>query len=237
MRKFRYKAKDSRKEMVTGILEADTEQEALAKLSQMGYFPLSIERDEASAEEQSVPQSLGFFTKVRRRDITIFTRQLANTLGSKTGFPASEATSGQLLQPAAVWVAPGNFHMALIQKVNGIRIEINQEPPVHSCRPSVDVLFRSVARIYGPRALAVVLTGMGRDGLDGCAAIRKAGGRVLVQDQMSSVVWGMPGHVANAGLANQVLPLNQIADELTGAVSVGRTPSELVPSRSLTDRR
>jgi len=89
MRKFRYKAKDSRKEMVTGILEADTEQEALAKLSQMGYFPLSIERDEASAEEQSVPQSLGFFTKVRRRDITIFTRQLADLLES--GLPLMRA--------------------------------------------------------------------------------------------------------------------------------------------------
>ena len=89
MRKFRYKAKDSRKEMTTGILEAETEQEALAKLSQMGYFPLSIERDEASAEEQSVPQSLGFFTKIRRRDIAIFTRQLADLL--EAGLPLMRA--------------------------------------------------------------------------------------------------------------------------------------------------
>jgi len=89
MRKFRYTAKDNRKEMITGILEADTEQEALAKLSQMGYFPLSIERDEASAEEQSVPQSLGFFNRIRRRDITFFTRQLADLLES--GLPLMRA--------------------------------------------------------------------------------------------------------------------------------------------------
>jgi type II secretory pathway component PulF len=85
MQNFRYKAKDSRKEMITGILEAETEQEALAKLSQMGYFPLSIEREEASSEGQTDPLSLGFFTRIRRRDITVFTRQLADLL--EAGLP------------------------------------------------------------------------------------------------------------------------------------------------------
>jgi len=89
MRKFRYKAKDSGKEMITGILEAETEQEALAKLSQMGYFPLSIEREEASSEGQTDPLSLGFFTRIRRRDITFFTRQLADLL--EAGLPLMRA--------------------------------------------------------------------------------------------------------------------------------------------------
>ena len=87
---------------------------------------------------------------------------------------------------------------------------LNEDPPEQSCRPSVDVLFRSVAAAYGPAALAVVLTGMGRDGQAGCEAIRAAGGQVLAQDEATSVVWGMPGQVARAGLADRVLPLDEL---------------------------
>jgi two-component system chemotaxis response regulator CheB len=96
---------------------------------------------------------------------------------------------------------------------------------VHSCRPSIDVLFRSVAETYGAGTLAVVLTGMGQDGLRGCERVREVGGRVLAQDQASSVVWGIPGLVARADLADQVLPLDMMAPEISRRVRKGRSPS------------
>jgi two-component system chemotaxis response regulator CheB len=95
---------------------------------------------------------------------------------------------------------------------------LHQDPPENSCRPSVDVLLRSVARAYGRESLAVILTGMGQDGLRGCEAIREAGGQVVVQDEATSVVWGMPGYVARAGLADRVVPLSMIAREILDRV-------------------
>jgi len=97
-----------------------------------------------------------------------------------------------------------------------------QGPPENSCRPAVDVLFRSVAEVYKPHVLAVEMTGMGQDGLRGCQHIREAGGQILAQDQASSVVWGMPGFVANAGLADKVLPLDQLGGEILRRVRFGR---------------
>ena len=95
------------------------------------------------------------------------------------------------------------------------RTKINQNPPEHSCRPAVDVLFRSVAEVYKDKVLAVVLTGMGRDGALGCAMIKQTGGGILAQDEASSVVWGMPGLVAKQGLAEKVLNLEGLAEEIT----------------------
>jgi two-component system chemotaxis response regulator CheB len=91
---------------------------------------------------------------------------------------------------------------------------LHQDPPENSCRPAVDVLLRSVAQAYGPATLTVIMTGMGQDGLRGCQLLREAGGQILAQDEASSVVWGMPGFVARAGLADRVLPLAMIADEM-----------------------
>jgi two-component system chemotaxis response regulator CheB len=99
---------------------------------------------------------------------------------------------------------------------------VQQGPPENACRPAADPLFRSVASIYGRHTLAVVLTGMGQDGLRGCEAIRAAGGQILAQDEASSVVWGMPGFVVRAGLADKVLPLSMIAAEIVRRVKVGR---------------
>jgi two-component system chemotaxis response regulator CheB len=104
--------------------------------------------------------------------------------------------------------------MVLRRSGSTVVTALTQEPPENSCRPSVDVLFRSVHDVYGGRVLAVVLTGMGRDGLRGCEAIKQSGGSIVVQDEASSVVWGMPGFVARAGLADRTLPLDQIAREL-----------------------
>ncbi len=111
-----------------------------------------------------------------------------------------------------------------------MRIQTNQEPPENSCRPAVDVLFRSVAETYGAGALGVVMTGMGQDGLRGSERIREAGGQVFVQDEATSVVWGMPGFVANAGLADKVLPLHQLGSEIVRKVRAGQALTVSAPS-------
>jgi len=127
-----------------------------------------------------------------------------------------------VLKPGHAWIAPGDFHMVLEKNGTGFRTQTNQGPQENSCRPAVDVLFRSVADLFGPRVLSVILTGMGQDGLIGCEHIKDAGGRVIVQDENSSVVWGMPGFVAKAGLAEKVLPLNQIGQEIIKIANIGR---------------
>ena len=149
----------------------------------------------------------------------VFTKRLAERLTSQSQLEVSEGYSGAILQPGQAWVAPGDYHMIVERDGTDVQLRIHQNPPENSCRPAVDVLFRSVAKIYEAGVLAVVLTGMGQDGLHGCECIREAGGQVLVQDEASSVVWGMPGMVANAGLAARILPLDQMAGEITRRVS------------------
>jgi two-component system, chemotaxis family, protein-glutamate methylesterase/glutaminase len=129
-----------------------------------------------------------------------------------------------VLQAGRVYIAPGDFHMEVQASGTSVLLRLVQTPPENSCRPAVDVLFRSVARTYGARVLAIVLTGMGQDGLRGCETIHEAGGRVVVQDEATSIVWGMPGFVARAGLAEKVLPLETIAAEI-----VRRASAPLVP--------
>jgi two-component system chemotaxis response regulator CheB len=152
----------------------------------------------------------------------VFTRLLAERLNGHSPLTVREGAAGQELKAGEAWIAPGNFHMVLEKTATSSRIALQQEAPENSCRPAVDVLFRSVAQIYGASTLAVILTGMGQDGLRGCEVIREAGGQVLAQDEASSVVWGMPGFVANAGLADKVLPLDQIAGEIVRRVSLWR---------------
>ncbi|MFZ0992314.1 MAG: chemotaxis response regulator protein-glutamate methylesterase [Candidatus Sulfotelmatobacter sp.] len=149
----------------------------------------------------------------------IFTRLLAERLAAQCEIPVHEAIAGVVLSPAQVWIAPGNFHMTVKQAGVGSRLELNQEPPENSCRPSVDVLFRSVAEVYGAGALAVVMTGMGSDGVVGAERIRQCGGEVIVQDEPSSVVWGMPGLVYASGQADAVYPLNQLGQAIASRVS------------------
>lgn len=144
----------------------------------------------------------------------LFTRLLAERLGAISSFKSQEGSEGQLLRPGQLWVAPGGFHMVTERVRDGVILHLHEERPENSCRPAVDVLFRSVAKCYGPKVLSVILTGMGQDGLKGCEAIVAAGGQVLAQDEASSVVWGMPGAVSNAGLADKVLPLSELGPEI-----------------------
>lgn len=143
-----------------------------------------------------------------------FTRFLAERLNKECALAVREVSDGERVQPGTVWIAAGDYHMTVERQGAAARLRTSQGPPENSCRPSVDVLFRSAAQVYGGGLLAVVMTGMGQDGLRGCEAIRAAGGRVLVQDEKSSVVWGMPGYVANAGLAHRVLELEEIGSEI-----------------------
>lgn len=153
----------------------------------------------------------------------VFTKLLADRLEAKSNIQVEEGSPGQAVEAGHAFIAPGDYHMIVQKEVRAVRIRTNQEPPENSCRPAVDVLFRSVAETYGAGVLGVVMTGMGQDGLRGCEHIRKAGGRVIVQDEATSVVWGMPGYVASAGLADQVLPLNELGSEIVRKVRAGQT--------------
>jgi two-component system chemotaxis response regulator CheB len=144
----------------------------------------------------------------------VFTARLAERLSEKSRLRVREGAAGELVGQAQAWVAPGDYHLLLHREGKGIRLSLSQEPPVNSCRPSVDVLFRSAAEVCGSGVLGVVLTGMGQDGLRGCECIRAAGGQILVQDEASSVVWSMPGAVAQAGLADAILPLQRLGLEI-----------------------
>jgi len=148
----------------------------------------------------------------------IFTRLLAERLASHSAIPVDEGRAGEILSPGHAWIAPGNFHMTVNRAGLQARLNLNQAPAENSCRPAVDVLFRSVAEAYGANVLGVVMTGMGADGVLGAQAIRDAGGDVIIQDENSSVVWGMPGLVHASGLADAAYPLNQLASEITRRV-------------------
>ncbi|MGH7025876.1 protein-glutamate methylesterase/protein-glutamine glutaminase [Brevundimonas sp.] len=139
-----------------------------------------------------------------------FTAMLAEQLERSGGRPAAEARDGEPILPGRIYVAPGGWHMTVGRSGQVPVIRLNQEAPEHFCRPSVDPMLRSAAAVYGPGLLAVILTGMGADGAEGCRAVAGAGGRFIVQDEATSVVWGMPGAAARTGLADAVLPLPQI---------------------------
>jgi len=152
----------------------------------------------------------------------VFTRLLADRLNSSSPLTVREAEAGKLLEPGQVWIAPGNYHMTVGRKSAGTFLNLNQDPPENSCRPAVDVLFRSAAQSYGPNVLAVVMTGMGSDGARGAAQIREAGGEIVVQDEATSVVWGMPGAVVGAGAADKICPLGDISQEIVRRVTSSR---------------
>ena len=152
----------------------------------------------------------------------IFTKHLADRLNQLSRLNVMEAKQGDAIHAGGVWVAPGDYHLQLKRIGTNVQVQLDQGTPENSCRPAVDVLFRSAAELFGCNLLAVVLTGMGQDGARGCEPIRLAGGRILIQDQASSVVWGMPGAVSRAGLADDEAPIHLIAKKICDVASVGR---------------
>lgn len=147
-----------------------------------------------------------------------FTRFLAERLNGVCQMPVGEADHDQVLGPGKILIAPGDFHIQIERIGTRAHLRTVRTPAENSCRPAVDVLFRSAAEVYGARVLAVVMTGMGQDGLRGSEALHQAGASILAQDEATSVVWGMPGFVAEAGLADRILPLPEIAMEITRRV-------------------
>lgn len=145
---------------------------------------------------------------------TGFTTTLAESLRRQTSRDVREVADAQPLNEAFCWIAGGGRHLTLARPGLAVQVIPAEGPPENGCCPSADVLFRSMVDVYGSRCLAVVLTGMGYDGLAGCRAVHQAGGTILVQDEPSSIAWGMPGQVANAGLADAVLPLTDLSREI-----------------------
>jgi two-component system chemotaxis response regulator CheB len=154
----------------------------------------------------------------------LFTGALAERLNRCCSLRVKEAYEGATMEPGTVWLAPGDMHMEVESRKDSrggaevqrrVRVYLHRGRPVNYCRPSVDTLFHSAAQVYGAGTLAVVMTGMGADGLAGAWSVHEAGGTVLTQDEASSVVWGMPGRVTQTGIASATLPLMSLGDELT----------------------
>lgn len=152
----------------------------------------------------------------------LFTKLLADRLAGLSSLDVREGVDGAVVEPGTVWLAPGDHHMVVRREADTVRLALNQDPPENSCRPAADPLFCSVAKAYGPGTLAVVMTGMGRDGFQGCVHVRHGGGQIVVQDEATSVVWGMPGFVAEADMADRVVPLDRIADVIVSRVRLNR---------------
>ena len=174
--------------------------------------------DAVAAVVRALPGDLPVPVAIVQHMPPIFTRLFAQRLDRESALTVVEGQPGMGLEPGLVVVAPGDSHLLVADGRRGPVVATNQEPRQNGCRPAVDVLFRSAAAVFGDRVLACVLTGMGQDGLRGSERLRAAGAEIVVQDDATSVVWGMPGAVATAGLADRVLPLPQIAADLTDAL-------------------
>jgi two-component system chemotaxis response regulator CheB len=161
----------------------------------------------------------------------LFTKILADRLSASTRVRTVEAKEGDIVEPGKAYIAPGNFHMTVVREGTRVRIALNQEPPENSCRPAVDVLFRSVARVYGGGTLAAVLTGMGQDGSRGAAHIAELGGTIIVQDAATCVVPSMPGAVVALGISDGAYPISRIGNELVARIRRQLAPATQVPRR------
>jgi two-component system chemotaxis response regulator CheB len=172
----------------------------------------------------SLPADLPVPVAIVQHMPPMFTKILAERLGHRSAIRVVEAGDGERMRPGTVYIAPGDLHLAVAERDREL-LHVFDGPHENSCRPSVDVLFRSVAARFGSHALGVVMTGMGSDGLRGAEHFAAAGARVLVQDEPTSVVWGMPGFVARAGLAEAIVPLSGLRGEIIRRVAIGRDPA------------
>lgn len=141
-----------------------------------------------------------------------FTKILAEHVQQKTGIPTHEGEKGMVIKLGNIYIAPGGFHMVFRKEspISPIEIDLDDGPVVNFCKPAVDPMFQSALKVYGTRALGIILTGMGHDGINGARTLVEEGGCLIAQDEASSVVWGMPGAVATAGLCHAVMPLKEI---------------------------
>jgi two-component system chemotaxis response regulator CheB len=151
-----------------------------------------------------------------------FTPILAEHITKLGGMPCAEAKEGEALVPGRIYLAPGDRHLLINAARNGLEARLSSDPPENFCRPSVDPMLRSAAKACDGRVLVTMLTGMGQDGLAGTRRVIEAGGNAVAQDEATSVVWGMPGAIAQAGLCHAVLPLPRIAPKLLELLRMAR---------------
>lgn len=175
--------------------------------------------DALSRVLEGLPGSLRVPVLVVQHMPPLFTTMFAERLDRVSELAVREAVEGDVPAPGEVLIAPGGFHLRVKRSAGVVRAHLDEGPQENFCRPAVDALFRSAAEVYGGAATALILTGMGSDGLVGCRLLADAGARVVVQDEPTSVVWGMPGAVATAGLAHEVLALDDIAGKLASVLS------------------
>jgi two-component system chemotaxis response regulator CheB len=180
---------------------------------------------------QALPSDLPVPIVVTQHMPPVFTKMFAERLDRSTPLRVVEAGDGMELAPGTVYIAQGDKHLVLQRRSTATVIQLSGAPPENSCRPAVDVMFRSVAALFGASAFATVLTGMGYDGRSGAKVLREAGAEIMAQDEASSVVWGMPGAVVGAGLADEILPLDRIAAVLIQRVQAGRVSRPAAVSR------
>lgn len=171
-----------------------------------------------------LPSDLGAPIVIAQHIPPVFSGVLAQRLNNASKIRVVEAKGGEVPEAGFAYIAPGGQHLVVGGTRTAPRLALSEAPPENSCRPSVDVLFRSVAAVYGRALLGVMLTGMGQDGVEGSRAMRQAGAPVIVQDEATSVVWGMPGLVWKAGLAEGMFPLEEISGEIAARVAKSRRP-------------
>jgi len=250
-------AKDSGGEKANGNVSSDLQKarpvDAAAKAaSAIEIVVIGLSTGGPSALEQLLPKLPKDFpvpVLIVQHMPKLFTGALAERLDKCCSLRVEQAYDNATIRPGTVWLAPGDAHMEVAPRrampgdgdrgvETSSRVRLHQQEPLNHCRPSVDYLFFSAARVYGAGTLALVMTGMGADGLNGARAVRDGGGVVMAQDQATSAVWGMPGRVSDAGIASATLPLWGIAGALKQRVSAGRqTKSEAVTCRSATTPR
>ena len=174
--------------------------------------------DALTALVRALPADLAVPVLVVQHMPPMFTRLLAERLDRIGEVPVRQAQQGDVVLPGTVYVAPGGRHLELATAQGRVTVALGDGPPENSCRPAADVLFRSAVEVYGGRTLAVVMTGMGQDGLRGCQGVREAGGQVIVEDPATALIASMPGSVVTAGLAHAALSLDLLAPELVRRV-------------------
>jgi two-component system, chemotaxis family, protein-glutamate methylesterase/glutaminase len=165
-----------------------------------------------------LPKDFGAAVVVVQHIPVGFTRYLADRLAQRSALPVEEARDRDKVRPGRVLIAPGGVHMKLVQRGDAVEVRLDEEPRSSLHRPSADVLMASVAEVFGSRSVGVVLTGMGTDGAVGLGAIRKAGGRTLVESEETCVIYGMPKAAIDAGVVDRAVPLPEIADAIVSAV-------------------
>ena len=160
---------------------------------------------------KGLPKTINLPIVITQHMPATFTSILAEHITRMSGWACAEAKDGELVEAGRIYLAPGDFHMTVVQKGPQRVISLNQDAPENFCRPAVDPMLRSLVKVYGPRIFTVILTGMGNDGARGSKHVVEAGGTVIAQDEKTSVVWGMPGATASAGLCSAVLPITELA--------------------------